>query len=642
MFSLNDSKTKLISDDLPINQSLVDANTKAGLKPKNLIFHCSGGPSLSSATSAYLSSANSVHLIVERNGREVAQMVDFDRVAFHANEFDESSLGIELVYPGYLIDKPGTYKSKERYDPLEMIFAQAENDVKKRWWPFMPQEQMDTLLEITRTLDQAFGLERIVAHDEINAFRLETGPAFPVNRLRQLVRGEEAVHDSLEEITSEAEIFLQPGGTGPKLLEHPLPAHTPIAITYDEGDWVLVEVMTALEERRWTVGWIEADKVATRPFVPVVNDQHLLMTNDNRQIKYLAPYEKNFNPNIQLEPLFVVIHFTTGTTIQSTINWFQSPASGVSAHLLVGRKGRVVQFVPFNQLAFHCGISTWEGMTNLNRFAIGIEVDNAGFLRTTEKGFMRRDKVIPNDQVRKKKHWKESVERPWQTFTDDQIQVVREIVQALKAKYPSIREILGHDMVNLINRTDPGPLYPLGELREAVLGGPQHTIKHYQITQACPIYANIDNKLPNPAHPVIGTLPVSTVRVKEVHNLWSLVVVKQNPEGKFINKEGWVLSKSIEPKNDKARTKFEQTFYQLIPASEARLPPLEIAQSPLPPGDHIRIQFEREGGWALVAPVLEVRKDLEGKYEMVIPEDKVKVRFLEGWVEKKFLNEVIS
>ena len=542
MFTLNDSKTKLSSDVVQINQGQVDSNNGPGLKPRNLVIHCSGGPSLQNAVNVYLSNANSVHLLIDRNGKDIAQMVDFDRIAAHANEYDPTSLGIELIYPGYLIDKPGTFRSKERYDPLEMIFARSENDNRKRWWPLFPQEQLDALLEITQLMNKAFGLARTLAHDEINQLRLETGPALPINRFRQLLRGEGAAVDGLEVTSSAAELFLQPGGAGPKLIEQAIPAHTPIAITDEDGDWVLVEVLASLGERRWIVGWIDANKVATQPFVPAVSDGHLLVTSDNRRIRFLAPYERNFNPNIELKPSFVIIHFTTGTSVQSTINWFRNPSSGVSAHLLVGRNGRVVQFVPFNQLAFHCGTSTWEGATNLNRCAIGIEVDNAGFLRTTQKGFMRRDKLIPDDQVIKKKHWKESFERPWQTFPEEQIRVVQEIVKALKAKYPGIQEILGHDMVNLINRMDPGPLYPLGELRETILGGPQPAIQSYRTIQECPIYENIENTAPDPTHPVIGDLPVSTVRVREVHDPWSLVIVKMNNAGKFLEQVGWVLS----------------------------------------------------------------------------------------------------
>jgi hypothetical protein len=255
---------------------------------------------------------------------------------------------------------------------------------------------------------------------------------------------------------------------------------------------------------------------------------------------------------------------------------------------------------------------------------------------------MRRDKVIPEEQVKFKKHWNEQGERPWQTFSEEQVRVVQEIVAALKEKYPTIQEILGHDMVNLINRLDPGPLYPLGDLRAAILGDSQLGITSYRTTKECPIYENFGNQPPKLLpHPDFGELPKnSQVRVREVHDDWTLVKVKQSSQGHLSNKEGWVLSNSIEPKKDKMITKVPQKFYQYIPASEVRLPPKELKTGALPEGTHVRIQFEAGERWWLVAPVLEVRKNAEGKSEVVIPDEKVKKKFKEGWVEQEFLEKV--
>lgn len=406
--------------------------------------------------------------------------------------------------------------------------------------------------------------------------------------------------------------------------------------------WILVEVMAALDERRWMVGWMKADKVAVKDFEPGVNEDHLLVTGDNRRIKFIAAHEKNFNADETLQPRFVVIHFTTGTNMMSTIHTFLNPDNGVSTHLLVGRTGQVVQFVPFDKVAFHCGPSTWEEKRFLNRFSIGIEVDNAGYLRKSLKGFKSNDKFIPQEQIRCKKHWKENSERAWQTFTDEQIKVVEKIVSALIKKYPTIVEILGHDMVNLINRLDPGPLYPLGELREATLDGPQQKIKAHRTKELCPIYENLDYEPPKALpHPDFGELPKnSRVRVREVHGRWSMVKVKQSSKSSLREKVGWVLSNSIEPEEERSKTKFSQIFYEVIPAVEPRLPPLELKSGPLPEGTHVRIQFYAGDRWALVAPVLEVRKNDEDRYEVLIPEDKVKKKFLEGWVERKFLEKV--
>jgi N-acetyl-anhydromuramyl-L-alanine amidase AmpD len=654
MFTLNDAKTKLVSDESPINQGHPDPNQRPGLKPeqvKNLVIHAIQQSSMQVAVDDFLSSARSLHLLIERNGKEIVQMVDFDHIAIHANEYDNNSLGIGLIYPGYLTEKPGFFYSKNRFDPLDLLFAQSVNDIQKRWYPFYPQDQLDTLLEICRLLVQTFGIERILTRQEINKLDLTGGPAFPINRLRQLIQGE-GTRSELPEVTAAApDLFQQPGEVGLKLLEQPFPANTPIAVTDEDEDGgsVLVELMAPLGERRWTVGWMEAGKVAVKAFEPKVNDDNLLVTQDNRRIRFMAAHEKNFDPNHTLEPRFVIIHFTTGTNMMQTIHTFLNPESGVSSHLLVGREGRVVQFVPFDKVAFHAGLSTWEGEQNLNRSAIGIEVDNAGFLRKTPKGFKRKNKLIPVEQVKSKKHWKEVFERPWQTFTEDQVKVVQKIVGALREKYPTIQEILGHDMVNLVNRLDPGPFYPLGELREAILGSPQQPIVAYQAIdltdqnkQDFPIYRNFGNRPPFAVpHPDIGELPVkSTVRVKQVYDAWTLVIVKECTKGSLIDKVGWVLSNTIEPVEGKAKTKVPQTFYQLIPAGEVRLPPLELDISPMPKGAQVRIQFTEGENWALVAPLLEVRKDADGKYELVVPEDKVPKNFIEGWMERRFLAKV--
>lgn len=645
MFTINEAKTKLENAEFPIDQKHPDPNRRPGLVPeniKNLVIHAIQASSMQNAVNGFLSSAKSLHLLIERNGKAISQMVDFNQVAIHANEYDNNSLGIGLIYPGYLTEKPGFFFSKNRFDPLEMIFAQSINDDRQRWYPFYPQEQLDTLLEIVRLLRKTFKFERILVRQEINESDLISGPAFPINRLRQLVQGEGSGTELLEETQAPADLFQGPGGQGLKLLDEQLPAQTPIAVIDEDGEWVFVEVMAALGDRRWTVGWMKADKVAVKPFTPRVKTDHFLVTDDNRRIKFIAAHEKNFNPNKKLEPRFVIIHFTTGTNMLSTVHTFLNPENGVSTHLLVGRTGRVVQFVPFDRVAFHCGLSTWEKERDLNRFAIGIEVDNAGYLRKTAKGLMRRDKVIPEEQVDRKRHWKEQGDRPWQKFTPEQVKVVLEIVRALKEKYPTITEILGHDMVNLINRLDPGPLYPFGELREAILGDPQPVIKAYQTTEEIPIYENFDNQPPHQLpHPDFGELPKnSQVKVREVHDFWTMVTVKQSSQGNLSNKEGWVLSNSIEPRGDKMFTTVAQKFFQVIPAVEARLPPMELKTGPLPKGTHVRVQFEASERWWLVAPVLKVRKNDEDKYEVVVPEDKVPKNFREGWVEQKFLAEV--
>lgn len=49
----------------------------------------------------------------------------------------------------------------------------------------------------------------------------------------------------------------------------------------------------------------------------------------------------------------------------------------VSAHLLVRRSGRIVQYVPFHRRAWHAGVSSWRGREGVNDFSVGIEVEGA-------------------------------------------------------------------------------------------------------------------------------------------------------------------------------------------------------------------------------------------------------------------------
>lgn len=46
----------------------------------------------------------------------------------------------------------------------------------------------------------------------------------------------------------------------------------------------------------------------------------------------------------------------------------------VSAHCLIGRQGELIQYVNFNQRAWHAGVSCFAGRNKCNDFSIGIEL----------------------------------------------------------------------------------------------------------------------------------------------------------------------------------------------------------------------------------------------------------------------------
>jgi N-acetylmuramoyl-L-alanine amidase len=85
-------------------------------------------------------------------------------------------------------------------------------------------------------------------------------------------------------------------------------------------------------------------------------------------------------------PDTIVVHFTAGASLDSSVTSLCDPKSKASAHVVVGRDGKVVQLVPFDTIAWHAGASSLGNRTGLNKFSVGIEIDNAGRLTQTASG----------------------------------------------------------------------------------------------------------------------------------------------------------------------------------------------------------------------------------------------------------------
>ncbi len=81
-------------------------------------------------------------------------------------------------------------------------------------------------------------------------------------------------------------------------------------------------------------------------------------------------------------PRGIVVHTTVGS-FSSAVNWFTDPASGVSAHYLVGLSGRVARFVQEDDTAQHA-FRVHEPSTplvthaNPNFYTVGIEFEDGG------------------------------------------------------------------------------------------------------------------------------------------------------------------------------------------------------------------------------------------------------------------------
>ncbi len=72
----------------------------------------------------------------------------------------------------------------------------------------------------------------------------------------------------------------------------------------------------------------------------------------------------------------VVLHSTCMPTNETdeTVRLFQSTASKVSSHYVVGKDGRIVQMVSEGDRAWHAGVCRWQGRTDINSCSVGIEM----------------------------------------------------------------------------------------------------------------------------------------------------------------------------------------------------------------------------------------------------------------------------
>ncbi len=96
----------------------------------------------------------------------------------------------------------------------------------------------------------------------------------------------------------------------------------------------------------------------------------------------------------------------------------------VSAHFLVRRTGRALQFVATTERAWHAGVSHFDGRERCNDFSIGIELEGS------------------DDQ----------------TFTDAQYQTLVNLTTALASRHP-LSHVAGHEHIAPGRKTDPGPFF---------------------------------------------------------------------------------------------------------------------------------------------------------------------------------------
>ncbi|MDO9500446.1 N-acetylmuramoyl-L-alanine amidase [Falsiroseomonas sp.] len=191
---------------------------------------------------------------------------------------------------------------------------------------------------------------------------------------------------------------------------------------------------------------------------------------ENHRLKDV-PFDATPHMGREITPRFLVMHYTAGGSALNSVRAIRN--RGLSAHFFVDRDGAIIQTVPCNRLAHHAGPSQWRGHDGLNNCSIGIEIANLGwFDRKEAAGWTRSDlggRCLPEPEVLIARHRNGGPSMGWEAYPEAQLKALAALTEAIRAAYPSIQEVVGHDDISPGRKLDPGPAFPLARFQH--LGG---------------------------------------------------------------------------------------------------------------------------------------------------------------------------
>lgn len=165
-----------------------------------------------------------------------------------------------------------------------------------------------------------------------------------------------------------------------------------------------------------------------------------------------------------------VVHYTAGLSFSGSLSWMKNKDSKASAHFLIGRNGDCVQLVPLSRVSWHAGVSSWHGKPNCNFYSIGIELDNPGPLAKRADGSyvtVVGSKPVAPEHVHVGDHKAGGPYHAWHTYADAQLTKLSWLLGELRAEFPNVSDIVGHDDISPGRKWDPGPAFPRNLLTRA-------------------------------------------------------------------------------------------------------------------------------------------------------------------------------
>ena len=155
---------------------------------------------------------------------------------------------------------------------------------------------------------------------------------------------------------------------------------------------------------------------------------------------------QNYSPNFSIPKRskknikYIILHYTGMKNELLALNRLTDHKSKVSAHYFIKKNGKIINLVPDLYEAWHAGKSNWKNIQSLNRYSIGVEIQNSGHENFYEK------------------------------FSNKQMNSVKKLLRFLMLRYRvNCKNILGHSDIAPNRKKDPGEKFPWKELAKLKL-----------------------------------------------------------------------------------------------------------------------------------------------------------------------------
>ena len=154
-------------------------------------------------------------------------------------------------------------------------------------------------------------------------------------------------------------------------------------------------------------------------------------------LKMATSYSPNFNTPKRLRKKikFIIIHYTGMKKETDAIKRLCNSKSKVSCHYFIKNNGQIINLVPDLYTSWHAGVSNWRNFKSLNKYSLGIEINNPGH------------------------------NHKYKNFKSRQIKSLVKLLRYLIKSYNIKKEnILGHSDISPDRKKDPGEKFPWKKL----------------------------------------------------------------------------------------------------------------------------------------------------------------------------------